>query len=49
MEEVKIGMGRKGVGFLVMVGQFVDLCRIRGLKDSADKRKVMVLRGGIRV
>ena len=29
----------------MMVGQFVELCRRRGLKDNAGKSKVMVING----
>ena len=29
----------------VMVGQFAEVCRRRGLKVNADKSKVMVLNG----
>ena len=30
----------------MMVGQFVEMCRRRGLKVNACKSKIMVLNGG---
>ena len=53
MNEVKMGMGRRGVSFLcgeleedlrVMLGRFVEVCR-RGLKVNEGKSKVRELNG----